>query len=104
MFTIIYDPTRNDLAVGDVEARVVANKIAIMVHAHTTDDHTTVSNELVIQAIRELLCKDIIDHDSIQFKYKDTIITVDELGDLSPWPIGFCDTYDDIVDQILDHQ
>ena len=90
MLTVVYDPSNFSAAVPDDNAEMTAlcigedamNGVEIL---------QIVSNFLVIMNLRLLVKRGIVSHTAIQFKYGDTIVTVDIHGQLSSWPKGFGD-------------
>lgn len=60
-----------------------------------------VSTENIITAFKMLVAEGHIPHTEIKFKFMDEVITVDEFGALSHYPIGFCDIETDNLFRIF---
>lgn len=95
MITVTYDPL-HPTGIPDGMAMGCAEVIVTMDSA----EPIIVSTGLVIDAIRVLVKTGKADHTSIQFKYKDTIIKIDEHGHCDPWPDGFNDTIEKLLMQL----
>lgn len=63
--------------------------------------HTTVSSVLMVDAIRLLIMKGEINHKEVVFRFEGHDLEVDKNGMLRVWPKGFCDIYDNILEELL---
>lgn len=52
---------------------------------------------MILDAVRVLMKRSIIDHTSVQFKFNDNLMYCDKNGTLSDWPSGFCDHTEDYL-------
>jgi hypothetical protein len=95
MITVTYDPLHS-VSVPDGLSMAVAESIV------KDGNDVTIGTGLVIDAIRVLVKTGKISHSIIHFKYKDTYIAIDKYAKLSSHPIGFNDTMDGYMDQLLD--
>ena len=95
MITITYDPLHS-VGIPDGMAMSCAETIVAM----DGSDPIIIGTGLVVDAIRVLIRTGKADHTTIQFKYKGTIISVDEYGHCDPWPEGFNDTVENLLMQL----
>lgn len=100
MITIEYNP--NHTAITDGQVIDYAQQLIEL--EGTTDPRVnmvvSVGTGLVIDAVRVLIKTRKIASEHVQFKYKDTIINVDEYGRCYPWPEGFNDTMEQLLMQL----
>jgi hypothetical protein len=81
MLTIEYDPINGDVVPDSKwEEYLLKNK-----------HNCVIGGALGIYTLRLFIIKGIIDCNSLQIKFEDTILTIDAKGNLSDWPLGFCD-------------
>ena len=60
-----------------------------------------VSQFLIIDAIRVLIKRKMINHRDVVFAYNDEIIPIEENGRLNDWPDGFGDIHDNLLIELL---
>lgn len=60
------------------------------------------SQEMVIDWVRIAVSRGLIDHQEVEFLYKDYIMLVDRFGRLDWWPQGFCDYKDNILAELIE--
>ena len=97
MITIEYSPTGIPIADGAL------NWWLSHVLTHKNEDRLfEVATGLCIDAVRLAIHEGKIDHNNIQFKYKDQIILSDRFGSLDSWPDGFNDTLDKILYKLME--
>lgn len=64
--------------------------------------HIIISSVLMVDAIRLLIMKGEINHKEVVFRFEGRDLEVDKNGMLRVWPKGFCNIYDDILEELLD--
>lgn len=96
MITVAYDQYHN-VGIPDGTVMAVAQTIC---NVFPRDDRVTVGTGLVIDAIRVLVKKGLIDHDQIQFEYMGQILPIDKDGRVADWPEGFNDTVTTLLMQL----
>tara|TARA_R110000851_G_scaffold327679_1_gene497467 strand:- start:316 stop:612 length:297 start_codon:yes stop_codon:yes gene_type:complete len=98
MITVIYDPL-HPIGIPDGMAMHCAEVIVAM--DGSDPDPIIIGTGLVVDAIRVLVKTGKADHTTIQFKYKDTILPINENGHIEPpWPEGFNDTMINLLEQL----
>lgn len=60
-----------------------------------------VSQFLIIDAIRVLIKRKMVNHKDIVFAYKDELIPINSRGRLKYWPDGFGDVLDSFLDEFI---
>jgi hypothetical protein len=92
MITILYDPHNGD-AVAD--GRVVQYVDDLAQAFKHPDFRLTVGCASLIDEIRVRVVRKEIEHTNVQFLFANNgklfILTCNEFGKLSEWPMGFCD-------------
>ena len=63
--------------------------------------YLSISNELVILALRCKIMKEEIDNTKIEFRFKDNIMTCDGNGRFNYFPEGFCESFNKYLDILL---
>lgn len=64
--------------------------------------HHTVSRRLAVDYFRLAVASDRIKPEDIEFRFRNKVIKVYPGGRLDPWPRGFCDYEDNVVEKLLD--
>ena len=65
------------------------------------NNDVTITQELLVDAIRLTMRNNNIPHENVIFIFGDNIIQVTKDYKLSDWPVGFCDTWDKIVGDLI---
>lgn len=60
-----------------------------------------VGSDAVFMAARVLVLEGFYTPEEIQFKYNDAILPINKDGRMNESPVGFCDTFDDMLDRLL---
>lgn len=60
-----------------------------------------VSNAAMVDAIRLLIAKGVLDHEEVVFRYEGKDIRPNRYGMIVHWPKGFCDSRDNILEELL---
>ena len=92
MKKLTYDPT-NGNAIPDGQV--------IQVACDLPDEYTT-SNELLITAVRALVCHGTLSHEEIEIYYRGELIHMNSDGRIKDWPQGFCDNNDKFLEMLLE--
>jgi len=98
MLIVEYDPIKGKV-VPDGEVRKWADNV-IEMHERNKGLHTTAGSVIMIDAIRVLVMKGKLAGEKIIFRFEGKDLEV-ERGYLKHWPKGFCDTYDEILEDLL---
>ena len=61
-----------------------------------------VSTDNIINALRILVCRGKLSHTEVVFKYKDETIIMNEKGELSHYPEGFCDCQKTFLRELIE--
>ena len=61
----------------------------------------TVGSSVMIDATRILIMKGKLDYKEVIYRFKGLDLKVDKNGRLPVWPEGFCDIYDNILEELL---
>jgi hypothetical protein len=99
MLTIIYDPTSGKVVPDDF-IQGWADDV-VKVYKEVTDMHITVGSSVMIDATRVLIRKGKLDYKETIYQFKGLELGVDKNGRLPVWPGGFCDVYDDILEELV---
>ncbi len=83
------------LCVPDLQVKKEALNIANKKHS------VTVSQEVLIDALRILVKTGVLSSNEILFEYNGTLISVDRYGKLDEWPAGFCDLKEKLLAELL---
>lgn len=73
-------------------------------YSFTNDYEVTISNEIIVDAIRLRVIKGEINYKEIEFDYKEQKLYLNEYANFSEYPEGFCTMGLNIVMQILNLQ
>ena len=101
---IIVEHCPEGQAINDFKVMEFAAKIwAEHVRAESTEDLLVkVSSATVILAFRVLVKKgEIPPYSGVVFRYKDRLIRIDHYGELSEYPAGWADIFEDLLHQLL---
>ena len=96
MLIIEYDPI-NGTVIPDGLIKDWADNLV----KTSTNMNITVGSSLMIDTTRALIAKKKINHKEIIYRFKKQDLKPDKNGRLSVWPKGFCDTYDDVLEELL---
>lgn len=102
MLTVIYDPIIGP-AFPDLKVMEHASNI-VALYKEGTVAVCLVGTEALVQAFRVQVARGNIKHDELEFQYGSTSISIDRRGMLKQWPTGFCDTYENMLMELLDHK
>ena len=86
---------------SDFDVMKEAEKIAEN-YKYSTFLKVQTSTGMLVDAIRIMVIRGKIPHDEVRILFKDKVITIDKYVQYSEWPKGFLDTFDDILDEIID--
>lgn len=84
MKTIEYSPTGISFADASVEKEAEVFLLG-------NEDSIVVSTSNFIEAVRCLICDDVIPHDQVQFSFNGELLKPTAYSSLPHWPKGFCD-------------
>lgn len=102
---IIYDA--GGLTRADTEIMKWAEQLAENFNQGSRYYECFVANAAMIDAIRLLIARGVLNHEEVSFEYKTDLLHEGEVirpnryGRLEPWPRGFCDTSIDIISELL---
>lgn len=104
MLIIEYDPI-NGKVVPDGKVRGWADKLIEMYEKQKLGNLvTTVGSVLMVDATRLLVMKEKLNHGEVIYRFSNFADqSPDKSGMLRTWPKGFCDFYDDILEELLDY-
>lgn len=105
MITIIYDPNAHSPSVfspRDGQINEHADEIESIVKEWDTLENNpelelTISVFLLIEEVRARIKEGKINYQSVQFKFGNELILVNKDANLSSWPRGFGDQFEEIV-------
>jgi hypothetical protein len=103
MLTIVYDPKHTNRYPGDNNVLEECKRCYNEVYKHYPNPNLelTFGNEMYLYAFRILVKRGIIPYNDIVFKFKDTIILIDENGRVDFWPKGFGDTLKEFLMELI---
>jgi hypothetical protein len=97
MKTIEYD--MDGLAIADHKAEETARAFL-----QSDDSYIKVSTDNFVTAVRVLIHEKFIAHTEVEFLFKGTKLPPNKNGRLNHWPLGFCDTHEDLLSRLLTKQ
>jgi len=100
MLTVEYD-SMNGIVCSDGMVEHQTNAELQIFRSWKKDREIMTTNFLMVTYLRVLVSRGDIKPDEIRFKFGDDIITCDKNGRLSHWPKGFCDMWDNYLDELL---
>jgi len=100
MLKIEYDP-RNGKVVPDAFVKSWADDV-VKAYEEVLSMHVTVGSSLMIDATRVLIMKGKIDCKEIVYQFENLDLEVGKDGRLPIWPEGFCDVYDNILEELIE--
>lgn len=74
--------------------KIVKEKTVIM--------NITVGLSVMIDATRVLIMKGKLNYKEVFYQFRGLNLRVDKNGRLPVWPEGFCDVYDDILEELIE--
>lgn len=95
MMIITFDPNNTDNLVPDGQVEAKAQEIA------DAKKDVTISQAILVDAIRVLVNQGKLDADDFLFRYKDIDLIVNDYGRIDEWPKGFCDLPTDLLTKLL---
>lgn len=98
--TIKYDSMIGDCVPDGMAKDYVDSRINLLMTGEG-DVHLKVSSFVIIDEFRLAVKEKRIPVDQIKFKYGTMFLDINEDGMIAPWPDGFCDVYDKILDGLL---
>jgi hypothetical protein len=99
--TVIYDPYEG-MHCRDSEAKGIVDNIIGKFFKDGRNIKVTVATSLLIDNFRLYLHRRKIGVNNIEFKFRDQLLGHDENARLHPWPRGFCDYTERILEKLLD--
>lgn len=99
MLTIKYDPTSGKV-ISDGLIKDWADKV-VEDYKEAINMNITVGSGVMVDAIRVLIMKGKLNYKEIVFRFRGLDLGVDKNGRLSIWPKGFCDVYDNILEELV---
>ncbi|GEM_PF-4281629 len=99
MVTIEY--TKYGIATTDFQAEEMADAICEAYKDTEQDVTYRVGNEAVVQAMRLAVIEGLISSEDLQFKFKDRLLKINDLGEIENFPEGFCDISTNILFKLL---
>lgn len=99
MLTLIYHP--DGVCVSDAKTMEYALGLSIKANQPNEQHSVVVAQAMIIDAVRVLIKRGMINHTLIQFKFNDHLITSDVGGHLSDFPRGFCDHTENYLLELL---
>lgn len=100
MLIITYDPIDGEV-VSDGLIKNWADKI-VEDYKEVINMSITVGSGVMIDATRVLIMKKKLNYKEVNYRFKGLNLKVDKNGRLPVWPVGFCDVYDNILEELLE--
>lgn len=100
MLTIVYDPI-NGIVCSDGMVEAQMNAEIQIFRNWKGDRKIMVTHNLMVTYLRVLVKRKVISPDEIVFNFGDETILCDANGKLSAWPKGFCDMWDNYLDELV---
>lgn len=100
MLIIEYDSIDGEV-VPDGHVRGWADDLAEGHKGSKNSIHIVVGSVLMIDATRLLVAEKKLDHREVIYRFGNFDQNPDKNGMLCTWPKGFCDIYDDILEELL---
>lgn len=89
------------LTIADIKVMKWAEELAEIFHKGTVSCLRIVSNAAMVDAIRLLIAKGVLDYKEVVFRYEGKDIKPNRYGMIVHWPNGFCDSRDNILEDLL---
>ena len=89
------------LAIADGEVMNWAENLAKEFNRRTTSFLRAVSCETMVNAIRLLIARGVLDHKEVVFTNGEETIRSNRYGRLDSWPKGFCSQTCDMMEELL---
>ncbi len=89
------------LTIADVKAVKWAEELAEIFNKGTVSALRVVSNAAMVDAVRLLIAKGVLNHEEVVFRYEGKNIKPNRYGMIVHWPDGFCDSHDNILGDLL---
>lgn len=99
MLTLEYHP--DGLCVADAKTMEIAESFVQRANDTKASHHARFSQAMILDAVRVLVKRGVIDHTKLIFQFGCTPIRVDKEGCLNDWPRGFCDYTEDYLVELL---
>lgn len=100
MLTVIYDKD-SDSTPDHLAAQTAENAIKAYLEKPGVDQEFSTSSFIMVEAFRVMVVRGKLKHTELEFEFEDQTITVDERVQLSSWPKGFCDIFDNFLSELL---
>lgn len=105
MLIIEYDPINGEI-VPDGKVREWADDLVKEHEEWKEEDYVddmvvVIGSVVMLDMTRALIVKKRLDHKEVTYSYYDLKQTPDKFGSLRQWPKGFCDTYDNILEELI---
>lgn len=89
------------LPLADSKAMKWAEELAETFNKGTKSCVRAVSSAVMVDAVRLLTAKGILNHEAVFFLYEGKVIHINKYGMITDWPKGFCDSRCDILEELL---
>jgi hypothetical protein len=99
MLTITYDSI-NGKVISDGLIKDWADTV-VRAYKEVVNMNIAVGSSVMIDATRVLVIKGKLDYKETVYRFKGLDLKVNKHGRLPVWPEGFCDVYDNILEELL---
>lgn len=99
MLILEYHP--DGICVPDVKAMETAESFIERANEQNQMYEVKFSQAIVLDSVRVLMKRGVIDCSLVQIKFKDNLIYSNKEGRLSDWPTGFCDHTENNLMELL---
>lgn len=98
---LILEYHKDGVHVADHDAMSIAEGMIERANHPDITFETRISQAMILDALRVLIKRKVIDHKLIKIKFENNIIYVDETANLSDWPRGFCDHTENYLMELI---